>query len=386
MRPLNMKNINNIKIIRPLWIEIDFKALVHNYRAIRRFVGNEVKIIATVKQSAYGHGLVQVAKRLSHEGVDYFGVGSIEEACILRQAGIKEKILVLTAVLDKFAHEFVENSVTATVVSLSFAKRLDYAARKAGKIVPVHVKIDTGMGRLGVYYKQALQFIKSLAKLKNIKLEAIFTHFPSADCDREYTLEQTKKFNTFIKELEAEGINFQYHHCANSAGTMYYPKAHFNMVRPGLILYGMKPNPKVPFSIKPVLALKSRVVFSKHLPTGVSVSYGRTHFTKNPTNIVTVAAGYADGYPWALSKAQGDKNPPKVIIGNKFYKVVGRVCMDHTMVDTGNDHIKPGAEVILIGQKGKLEITAQDVADWARTIPYEITSRLSLKTPRIYKG
>jgi len=381
-----MNKINNIKIIRPLWIEIDFKALVHNYRAIRRFVGKDVKIIATVKQSAYGHGLVQVAKRLSKEGVDYFGVGSMEEAVILRQAGLSERILVLTAVLDKFAHEFVESSVTAAVVSLSFAKKLDAAAKKAGKIASVHVKVDTGMGRLGVYYKQAHQFIKALAKLKNIKLEGIFTHFPSADCDRKYTLIQTEKFNEFIEELKAEGINFQYHHCANSAGTMYYPKAHFNMVRPGLILYGMKPLPKVPFTVKPVLSLKSRVVFSKHVPEGVSVSYGRTHFTRKPTNIVTVAAGYADGYPWALSKAQNDKNPPRVIIGNKFYKVVGRVCMDHIMVDTGNDKIKPAAEVILIGKKGKSEITAQEVADWARTIPYEITSRLSLKTPRIYKS
>jgi alanine racemase len=380
-----MNKINNIKIIRPLWIEIDFKALAHNYRAIRRFVGKEVKIIATVKQSAYGHGLVQIAKRLHKEGVDYFGVGSIEEASLLRQAGLKEPILVLTAVLDKFAHEFIENRVTATVVSLTFAKKLDAAAKKAGKIVPVHVKVDTGMGRLGIYYKQAHQFIQSLAKLKNIKLEGIFTHFPSADCDRAYTLKQTEKFNAFIGELRQEGIGFQYHHCANSAGTLYFPKAHFNMVRPGLILYGMKPMAQVPFALRPVLSLKSRVVFSKHLPAGVSVSYGRTHFTKKPTNIVTIAAGYADGYPWALSKAQKDKNPPHVIIKNKFYKVVGRVCMDHIMADTGNDRVKPGEEVILIGKQGKLEVTAQEVADWARTIPYEITSRLSLKTPRIYK-
>jgi alanine racemase len=381
-----MKNINNIKIIRPLWIEIDFKALTYNYCAIRRFVGKDVKIIATVKQSAYGHGLVQVAKRLHKEGVDYFGVGSIEEASLLRQAGLNEPILVLTAVLDKFAHEFMENRVTATVVSLTFAKKLDAAAKKAGKIVPVHVKIDTGMGRLGIYYKQAHQFIQSLAKLKNIKLEGIFTHFPSADCDRAYTLKQTDKFNAFIEELRQEGIDFQYHHCANSAGTMYYPKAHFNMVRPGLILYGMMPMATAPFVLKPVLALKSRVVFSKRIPAGVSVSYGRAHFTKKSTNIVTVAAGYADGYPWAISKAQDDKNPPRVIIRNKFYKVVGRVCMDHIMVDTGNDNIKSGEEVILIGQKGSLQITAQEVANWARTIPYEITSRLSLKTPRIYRG
>jgi len=379
-------NINNIKIIRPLWIEIDFKALDHNYKAIRRYVGKDVKVITTVKQSAYGHGLVQVAKRLAKSGVDYFGVGSVEEACLLRQAGLNQPILVLTAVLEKFAHEFVTNNITAAIVDLSFARKLDAAAKRAGKIAKAHIKIDTGMGRLGIYYKHALEFIKVVKKLKHIELEGIFTHFPSADCDWDYTRHQIDKIKQFFSQLEAVGITFKYHHCANSAGTMYFKPAHFNMVRPGLILYGMPPMTNIPFELKPVLALKSRVVFSKSLPAGATVSYGRTHVTKKLTNMVTVAAGYADGYPWAISKAQGDKNPPHVIIGKKFYKVVGRVCMDHIMVDTGEDKIKPGEEVILIGKKGNLEVTAQEVADWARTIPYEITSRLSLKTPRIYKG
>lgn len=383
---MKMRSINNIKIIRPLWIEIDFKALAHNYRAVRRFVGKKVKIIATVKQSAYGHGLVQTAKRLSREGVDYFGVGSVEEAGLLRAAGLKEKILVLTAVLDKFAAEFIKNDITATVVDIAFARKLDAAAEKAGVIVPVHIKVDTGMGRLGVYYKHAREFIRGVKSFKHLKAEGLFTHFPAADTDRKYTLKQIEKFRLFIAALKKEGISFDYYHCANSAGTMYYKQAHFNMVRPGLILYGMRPAVRTPFTIKPVLALKSRVVFSKYLPAGTSVSYGRAHFTRKPVNMVTVAAGYADGYPWALSKAQGDKRPPRVIIRDKYYKVVGRICMDHIMVDTGKDRIRPGAEVVLIGQKGKLKISAQDVADWARTIPYEITSRMSLKTPRIYKN
>ena len=245
-----MKNINNIKIIRPLWIEIDFKALEHNYKSIRKFVGKDVKVIATVKQSAYGHGLVQVAKRLAKSGVDCYGVGSVEEACLLRNAGLKHQILVLTAVLADYAHEFVEHDITATIVDLNFAKKLDSAARRAGKIVKAHVKIDTGMGRLGAYYKNAYGFIKQLKKLKNIDLEGFFTHFPSADCDREYTLKQISKIEEFLCALEGQGISFKYRHCANSAGILYFKRAHFNMVRPGLILYGMKPKSHVPFELK----------------------------------------------------------------------------------------------------------------------------------------
>jgi alanine racemase len=246
--------------------------------------------------------------------------------------------------------------------------------------VPVHVKIDTGMGRLGPHYEDAYGFIRQLSKFKNIRLEGIFTHFPAADTNPKFTNCQIDIFNKFITELSGEGINFKYQHSANSIGLVNYPNSHFNMVRPGLILYGISPLPKASLKLKPVLSLKSRIVFIKKVAKGQGVSYGRTYIAKKPTLIATVAVGYADGYPWSLS------NCSKVIIKGKIFNVAGRVCMDHIMVDLKDrKDIKLGQEVILLGKSKNVKITAEGLAQWAKTIPYEITSRLSLKIPRIYK-
>ncbi|MCM8786647.1 MAG: alanine racemase [Candidatus Omnitrophica bacterium] len=368
-------------MFRPLWIEVDLAILRKNFFCIKRLLSKDVKVIATIKQSAYGHGLIEVAEELVKVGIDFFGVGSLEEAIALRQAGIKKPILVLSAVLSKFANYFVEYKIHPTVVSLEFAKVLNNVSRKAKKYTPVHVKIDTGMGRLGFYYQDAYKFIKELTKLSNLILEGIFTHFPAAE-DREFTQYQIKIFCEFIKNLEKEKIYFKYKHCANSMGVLLYPEAHFNMVRPGLILYGILPAKNIiDIKVKPILSLKSRVIFVKEVKKGMGISYSRTFITKTKTKIATVAIGYADGYPWALS------NNAKVIIKDSYFDLVGRVCMDHIMVNIKNrDDIIVGDEVILIGSKKGLTITAQDLADWAKTIPYEILSHLSLKIPRIYKN
>ncbi|MCM8831621.1 MAG: alanine racemase [Candidatus Omnitrophica bacterium] len=367
-------------MFRPLWIEVDLKALRDNFFYIKKLLSPRTKIIATVKQSAYGHGLIEVAQELAHIGVDFFGVGSLEEAIALRQAGIKKPILVLSAVFAKFANYFVEYKLHPTVVNLDFAKALNNASRKAKKYTPIHVKIDTGMGRLGFYYEDAYKLIKELAKLSNLILEGIFTHFPATE-DRDFTQYQIKIFFDFIKNLEKEKIYFKYKHCANSMGILLYPQAHFNMVRPGLVLYGILPDKNININIKPTLSLKSRIIFVKEVKKGMSISYSRTFITKARTKIATVAIGYADGYPWALS------NNAKVIIADSYFNVVGRVCMDHIMVDVKKrGDIAVGDEVILIGSKGRLKITAQDLAEWAKTIPYEILTRLSLKIPRIYKN
>ena len=367
-------------MFRTLWIEVDLKKLKRNYQRIKSIAGKNTKIIATVKQSAYGHGLIAVAEELSKLGVDFFGVGSLEEAISLRESGFKEPILVLSAVLNKFSDYFLRYNVIPTVVDLKFAKELDRRAKKKGKKVAVHVKIDTGMGRLGPYYKEAHNFIRSLSELKNIELQGIFTHFPVADTDCEFTTYQIDIFNRFISKLKEEGIVFQYQHCANSLGTVNYPHSHFNMVRPGLILYGIKPAQNIDFSAEPILALKSKVIFIKKVKKGMGVSYGRTFIASKPTRIATVAVGYADGYPWSLS------GRARVIIKDSFFNLAGRVCMDHIMVDLGKrDDIKVGDEVVLLGSKGKLKITPQDLAEQAGTIPYEIVSRLSHKIPRLYK-
>jgi len=365
---------------RPLWIEVDLGALRYNFRNIKKIAGPKVKIMATLKQEAYGHGLIPVAGELSSLGVDYFGLGSIEEAIALRKKKLREPILILSSVLDKYAKEFIEYRLTPTIVDLEFAEKLNKEAKRKGKIIPVHVKIDTGMGRLGIWHTKSIFFIKELIRLKNIYLEGLWTHFPSADTDRDFTQKQISAFNVLVNRLNKEGITFRYLHCANSIGIVNYRDAHFNMVRPGLILYGIKPSP-LDINLRPLLFLKSKVIFVKSIGKGRSVGYGRVFIANKPINIATVSVGYADGYPWSLS------NKAKVIIKKKMFNVAGRVCMDHIMVDLGK-HTKArvGDEVILIGNSGKFNITAEDLAKWAGTIPYEIVSRLSLKIPRFYKN
>lgn len=366
-------------MIRPLWTEINLKALRDNYRAIRLYVSGKADIIAVVKQSAYGHGLIPVSRELRRQGVDFFGVASIEEAVSLREDGFKGNIIVLTSILEEFVSYFLEYDLIPTVVDLGFAKKLNKEAGLKDKKVPVHIKIDTGMGRLGPGYKQAHLFIKELTKFKNLGLEGIYTHFPVADTDTIFTNFQIEAFNRFVFSLNKENIVFKYCHCANSMGIVNYPNAHFNMVRPGLILYGIKPSLNCDLVLGPVLTLKSKVVFVKKSEQGSSVGYGRTFFVDKESRIATIAVGYADGYPWALS------NRAKVIINDKLFNVVGRVCMDHIMVDLKDDYdIKQGQEVILIGKSKNHQITAEDLAQEARTIPYEIVSRLSSRIPRIY--
>jgi alanine racemase len=366
---------------RPLHIEVNLAALRNNLSVVKGVVGENTKIIATVKQSAYGHGLIPVVRELVGEGVDCFGVGSIEEAILLRNNGFnKESILVLAATLPEFAASFIEYRIIPTVADIRFARAINEAAYQRGVVFPVHVKIDTGMGRLGLYYKDAHSFIKELKQLKNIFLEGLYTHFPSADTDCDFTNYQINAFNEFIKTLVKEDIYFKYCHCANSIGLANYPRSHFNMVRPGLILYGVKPARNLKLEIEPVLSLKSKIVFIKKIDKGRSVSYGRAYIAEKPTYIATVAAGYADGYPWNLS------GTGKVIVKDGIFNIAGRVCMDHIMIDLGDrQDIDVGEEVVLIGKKNTLEITAEDVADWAKTIPYEIVSCLSLKIPRIYR-
>ena len=368
-------------MIRPLWTEIDLKALRKNLKTIRFFLGGKVKIVAVIKQAAYGHGLIPVARELRLQGIDFFGVGSIEEAISLREDGFRGSIITLTSILDEFVGHFVEHNITPTIVDVEFAKKLDKEAAKQKVIVPAHIKIDTGMGRLGIYYKQAYSFVKQLSKLKNISLEGIYTHFPVADTDADFTNFQIGVFNDFISRLKKDDISFKFCHCANSIGITKYPNAHFNMVRPGLVLYGITPSFNSGLCVEPVLSLKSRVVFVKEIQKGMSVGYGRTYIADKARSIATVSVGYADGYPWALSSNS------KVIINDRFFDLVGRVCMDHIMIDLKDTKgIKPGDEVTLIGKSKNIKVGATDMAEWGKTIPYEIVSRLSLKIPRMYKS
>ncbi|MFO8053193.1 MAG: alanine racemase [Candidatus Omnitrophota bacterium] len=366
---------------RQIWVDINLEALSDNLRRVRKLVGDSVRIIAILKQSAYGHGLIPIARRLYEEGINYFGVGSINEAIQLREDGYRGQILLLSVVSKELVPFFIRFGITPTVVDQSFAQELNCQASKTKITVPVHVKVDTGMGRLGFYPDQTYSFVEELKKLKFISLEGIYTHFPVADTNSKFTKQQLKVFQNLIKKLKKRDIDFKYYHSANSLGVINYPDSYLNMVRPGLILYGIKPSSDLNIEVNPVLSFKSKVIFVKEVPAGKTIGYGGDFVTKKKTMIATASVGYADGYPWALS------NCAKVLINGELFEVVGRICMDHIMINLGqNRKIKKGETVTLIGREKDKEITAQDLADWAQTIPYEIVTRISKEVPRHYSA
>jgi alanine racemase len=364
---------------RKIWVNIDLRALSENLKKVRKFVGNSVKIAAILKQSAYGHGLIPIARRLYQEGINCFGVGSINEAIQLREDGYRGQILLLSVVSKELAPFFIRFGITPTVVEQDFAQELNRQAAKIKKIIPVHVKVDTGMGRLGFYPGQIHSFAEKLKNFDFISLEGIYTHFPVADTNFSFTQQQLKIFKDLIKKLKEKNINFKYYHSANSLGVVNYPNSYLNMVRPGLILYGVKSHQDLKIELEPVLSFKAKIIFIKEVPQGGTVGYGADFVAKSNRRIATVSVGYADGYPWALS------NKSKVLIKGKLFNIAGRVCMDHIMVDLGNDkEVKKEDTVTLIGKEKDKKITAEDLADWAQTIPYEIVTCISKEIPRRY--
>ena len=369
------------KIYRPSLVEVDLSVIGHNYRQVEKIVGPKVKILAAVKAHAYGHGLIEISRFLEKLGVEFLGVASIDEGIELRENGIGCKILVLGSVLRDNCQDAIENNLTLTVCTRDLLWQLDKLGREMHKAIPVQLKIDTGMGRIGMWHKEAVDFIQEAASFANIKLEGLYTHFPSAETDPEFTREQLKIFNSIVEELKP-GIKFDYLHSANSMGILGYKDSHFNLVRPGLILYGIYPDEKIRnlFSFKPALTLKSKVVFLKKVPEGRGISYGHTYKTSSSVNIATVAIGYADGYPRALS------NCSEVLIKGKRHKVIGAVCMDKIMVEIKDDAVELEDEVVLIGKQKDEIIRVEELAQHAGTIAYEIITGLSSRLPRIYKS
>ncbi|MCF7870483.1 MAG: alanine racemase [Candidatus Omnitrophica bacterium] len=366
---------------RQVWVNIDLEALSANVRKIKSIVGSSVKILAVLKQSAYGHGIIPVARKLYEEGVDVFGVGSIGEAIQLREDGYQGQIILLSIVSKGLASFFIRFGITPTVVDLSFARELDRQAKKIKRVIPVHIKVDTGMGRLGFYPDQIYPFLEKIKKFSSLSLEGLYTHFPVADTNSNFTNRQLNIFQKLIKDLKRQNISFNYYHSANSLGVINYPNSYLNMVRPGLILYGIKPSADSGLELKPVLSFKARIIFIKEISPGKTVGYGSEFVAKKHTRIATVSVGYADGYPWALS------NCAKVLIKGKVFNIAGRVCMDHIMIDLGQDKgIKKGDIVTLIGKGQDRDIKAEDLAAWAQTIPYEIVTRISREIPRHYSA
>jgi len=367
---------------RPTWVEIDLDAITHNFRAVKNRLSRGANILAVVKANAYGHGMVEVSRRLVKEGVSYLGVASVDEAVVLREAKIKAPILILSSILPKEVKYAINYNLTFTVCDEMLASELDKIARKANRKVLAHLKVDTGMGRLGIWHKEAKGLFEDILGLKNIILEGVYTHFATADEENtSYTVEQINNFKGLIKELEAKGFKIPYIHAANSAGTILFKNSHFSMVRPGLMIYGLYPNESISkiLQLKPALSLKSRIIFLKRTPAGRSISYGATYTTDKDTLIATLPIGYADGLNRGLS------NKGEVIVRKRRSPIVGRICMDHTMADVGHvDKVELGDEVVLIGTQGTERITAEEIARILGTIPYEVVCWISARVPRVY--
>jgi alanine racemase len=364
-----------------VWAEIDIDALLHNYRRIKDTAGS-AGILAAVKAEAYGHGGREVARVLENSGVEYFGVASVEEAIDLRTNGqIRRPILILSPVPYREIGLIFDYDLLPNVTEEGFAKALAQEANRRGKILGVHVEVDTGMGRTGVSVSEAPALISLIVNKPGLKLEGIFTHFPAAETDEKFTREQVKVFDGLIERLRNEGFEVAALHSANSAAIFKYPDTSYDIVRPGLALYGIEPEGfNGTLDLHPVMTLRTRIVNLRKMPAGASISYGRTCILKRDTLVATLSVGYGDGYPRALS------NRGQVLYQGTRYPIIGMVCMDLTMVAlTGAQDARIGEEVTLIGRDGNAIVPADEVATWADTISYEITTRISPRVPRIYK-
>jgi len=371
-----------IPLLRPTWAEIDLGAFRHNFKQISRKLTKRVSLLPVVKADAYGHGMEEIARTSLSCGAKLLGVANIEEGIFLRKRGIKAPVLILGSVypLSNFTY-ILRYNLSPTISSLQAAEELSKIAKRRKKKVRVHIKVDTGMGRIGISAENAASLVKRVIQLPGIIVEGIFTHLAAADSDHEFTMEQIRKFQSVIDELKRDNINIKYKHAANSTAILRYSDAHFNLARPGISLYGLFPfeGAEKEIDLKPVMQLKTRIVFIKRVKKGTSVSYGRTWKAERDSIIGTLPIGYADGYNRLLS------NKGEVLIRGKRIPIVGRVCMDMCMVDiTSLPEVKVGEEVVLIGSQGKERITADEIAKLIGTISYEVVCAISKRVPRIY--
>ncbi len=365
---------------RPTAAFIDLDALTHNFTVAARIADGR-KILAVVKARAYGHGAVTVSRLVLGLGADMLGVALLEEGRELREAGIDAPVLVMGAVVSEQAEEIVSLGLTPVVYTDTVAHALSAAALKQGTRVALHVKIDSGMGRIGIDPEAGADFIEHLQNLQGVTVQGLMTHFADADLrDKMFASRQMDRFEALCKALEAKGIRIPLRHAANSAALLDYGRALFSMVRPGIMLYGYDPleTESPAADLRPVLSLATRIVFIKKVHAGVPISYGRTYVTRRESRIATIPIGYADGYSRSLS------NKGEAIVRGVKVPVAGRVCMDMCMLDvTDVPGVSEGDEVVLIGTQGSERITARDVAAKTGTIPYEVLCGISSRVPRI---
>lgn len=364
---------------RPTRIDIDLAAFAGNHAAIRAHVG--VPVMAIVKANAYGHGLVPMSRALEAQGVEQLGVAFVEEGVALRRAGIRTPILVLGGVFGSQLGQYLDHDLEITVSSLDKLRQVEAAAAARGRRAVVHLKIDTGMERIGVHSYSAGPFIEAATASKWCEIKGVYSHLACADDPASpMTAMQLERFLEACAHFERIGAPMPIRHLANSGGVLHFPETWLDMVRPGILLYGVLPDPasKPTIDVRPVLSLKSQVVYFKVIPKGAAVSYGATWRAPAQTRVVTVPIGYGDGWPRALS-SRGE-----VSIRGRRYPVAGRVCMDQFMVDISADSAYNEDEVVLIGRQDGQRITVEEVAARAGTIAYELLVGLNERIPRHY--
>ncbi len=366
------------------WAEIDLDAIAHNVKSIKNLVGDATKILCVVKANAYGHGFFETAKTMTENGADILGVATFEEAKQLRLSGFMQPILVLGSVHTSLAADMVRYNISATITDEILARTMSKAAIQQNKLAKFHIKLDTGMSRLGFSCnEEGIEKIKKICVLPNICLEGLFSHLSCADeRDRAMTDAQFEKFMYVKNILKDCGISFTYEHICNSAGVIEYPEYHLDMVRPGIIIYGLYPDENInreKLNLIPAMTVKARITRIEEIPEGTPVSYGATYKTTKKSKLATVPIGYADGYLRCLS------GTAVMTVGGVKVPVVGRICMDQCMIDVSSvNNISVGDEVIVFGNGGDNSPTVETLAKNAGTVPHEILSLTGNRTPRVF--
>lgn len=364
------------------WAEIDLDAIAYNTRQLKKHVGERTELAAVVKANAYGHGALPVAQTVLKNGATRLAVARVDEGVQLRRGGVIAPILVMGYATPAQAEDIVRHRLTPTVNTLELAHALS-AAINAQNVppLPVHVKVDTGLGRFGLLPEEVLDFTRALLTIPNLVVEGCWTHFASADeADQSYTYHQFALYNQVLRQLEEAGIRIPLRHVANSAATLSLPETHLDMVRCGITIYGLRPSPEVKMVVplRPVMSIKARVARVRILPAGSSISYNRTYITSKPTPVALVPIGYGDGYRRGLS------NKGMVLIHGRRAPIIGRVCMDQFMVDvSGIPNVQQDDEAVVLGRQGEEEINAEELGAWVGTNNYETVTAILPRVPRV---
>jgi alanine racemase len=381
MQVPNHPTISTNGVIRPTQVYVDLEKISNNLVRIQNHVGN-TEVMPIIKANAYGHGLVEVAKHIIKQGANRLGVAFLEEALLLRESGITNPILVLGGVLGNQVPIFIQNDLTLTASSVEKLEHIDHIAGQMGKQAKVHIKIDTGMERIGVHYYSATPLLDASLKSQHTTIEGIFSHFANADSEDLTSAKlQLERFEEVLRFYEDRSLPTPIRHMANSGAILQMPESYLDLVRPGIVMYGVYPSLEVEktIQVEPALSWRSRVVYFKVVKPGHPVSYGSTWESNRLVRVVTVPVGYGDGYFRSMS------GKAEVIIRGKRYPTIGRICMDQVMVNIEWETAYNNDEVILIGcQEGGECITCEDLAEWAGTIPYEILTNINTRVPRIY--